>query len=84
MKHNTLVWDRKSAPGDHENLILALAAMVNIIGHEVALGPQHLEAVNGKVGLRARYEPDGGITLWTYDLLEDVNNLVGEPKIGEG
>lgn len=67
--------DRKKRAGDDENLIMALAALVERTG-EVNITDAELEAINGKRGLRGRYEPDGSFTLWTYDLLDDIRRVI--------
>lgn len=79
VKCETHIISRKDIPGGRDQLLLALAAMVNIIGHEVTLTVSHLQAVNGK-GLRMCLEDDGGITVWTYDLLDDMKGIVAGPE----
>lgn len=75
-KQKATTWNRKDHEGSQENLAMCLVALVHRAG-QVTLGVEELEAFDGTIGLRARYEDDGSITLWTYDVVEDIKKTAG-------
>jgi len=80
MPRTTHLWNRKTSPGDQENLIAVLVALVQREGR-VQVSRAELDAISGQIGLRARYEADGSVSLWTYDLMKDIDTLVGGPDL---
>ena len=74
------MWNRKG--GDKQglaNLSAALCALVHRTG-SITITSAELKAMAGGIGLRARYEPDGSMTLWTYDVVEDIKGIANEHR----
>ena len=71
----TTLWNRKGGDaGDQRNLIAALTTLVHRAGG-ITIPANELDQLSGKYGLRARYERDGSMTLWTYDVVEDLKDI---------
>lgn len=73
-------WDRFGGTKENrDTLIGALAALVRREG-QITIPLSELESMENRIGLRARFEPDGGITLWTYDVVDDMKGIADEHR----
>lgn len=74
-------WNRKGGDEiDVASLMACLGAAVHLAGGETTIPAAALAMMDGSIGLRARYEKDGGITLWTYNVVDDIAALHKEGK----
>lgn len=76
MKHKASLWERKADEDDKRNMISYLCALVHREGR-LTISSEELAVMSGGVGLRARYNEDGSVTLWTYDVADDLKHIAG-------
>jgi hypothetical protein len=76
MAREATLWNRKGNESQRNELLAALAVLIDRDGGEVIIQNSELIALDGSVGIRARYLPCGGLQIWTYDLVEDMKGLI--------
>lgn len=76
-KAGATLWNRKGSQDDQNALIGALVILVNKAGGKVTISSEEWLEGKASIGLRARYNPDGSFTLWTYDVVEDMKRIAG-------
>ena len=72
----TTLWNKKGNEEQRNELFGALAVLINRAGGEVFISGNDLNALDGAIGIRAKYLPDGGLQVWIYDLVDDMKGLI--------